>query len=407
MNPKRDTLELAHLYFIPKPHKPDCSLRPIVAAIHAPTTMMSQYLNDLLAPIYLQVARNTSVVNVIDLIRNLEQYVSDGHLKWNTLFIIFDVKNLYTMIPRHYGLEVFRRFLERHLKRSKIGTLSIDDLMKMASIVLDNNYFIYQGKYYQQIRGGAMGSAFTQTFANIYMFGWEQELSQYQLSSNAIYRRYIDDVFMTTNLSQDQIKIQLDKVAKKDPNIEITYGIASCVDFLDVIIINDNGKLITSIYHKPAAEPYILPYTSDHPRHVHRNIPYAALLRAARLCSNIDDFHMERVRIDMSLLLNDYPPAFISKHFLRFFQINKVLPILQQSDATMYDKLHNMLLHQPTRREKQLQKQSSIDNTGIPEFLLRDKPWNANILYVPHRFETGPALTFKHRFRAWWKKYYI
>ncbi|CAF3179171.1 unnamed protein product [Rotaria socialis] len=53
MNPKRDTLELAHLYFIPKPHKPDCSLRPIVAANHAPTTMMSQYLNDLLAPIYL------------------------------------------------------------------------------------------------------------------------------------------------------------------------------------------------------------------------------------------------------------------------------------------------------------------------------------------------------------------
>ncbi|CAF3375169.1 unnamed protein product [Rotaria socialis] len=124
---------------------------------------------------------------------------------------------------------------------------------------------------------------------------------------------------MTTNLSQDQIKIQLDKVAKKDPNIEITYSIASCIDFLDVIINNDNSKLITSIYHKPAVEPYILPYTSDNPRHVHRNILYAALLRAARLCSNIDDFHMERVRIDMSLLVNDYPPAFISKHFLRFF----------------------------------------------------------------------------------------
>ncbi|CAM4985057.1 unnamed protein product [Rotaria socialis] len=170
MNPNRDTLELAHLYFIPKSHKPDYSLRSIVAAIHAPTTMMSQYLNDLLAPIYLQVARNTTVINDIDLIRNLEQYVSDGRLKLNTLFITFDVKNLYTMIPRQYGLEVFRRFLERHLKRSKIGTSSIDDLMKMESLVLDNNYFMYQGKYYQQIRGGAMESAFTQTFANIYIY---------------------------------------------------------------------------------------------------------------------------------------------------------------------------------------------------------------------------------------------
>ncbi|CAF4346110.1 unnamed protein product [Rotaria socialis] len=253
------------------------------------------------------------------------------------------------MIPRQNGQEVFRRFLECHLKRSKTGTLSIDDLMKMASLVLDNNYFMYQGKYYQQIR----------------------ELSQHQLSNNEIYGRYIDDVFMTTNLSQDQIKIQLDKVAKKDPNIEITYSIASCVDFPDVIINNGNGKLTTSIYHKPAAEPHILPYTSDHSRHVHRNIPYAALLSAARLCSNIDGFHMDR--------------HLSQKQFLRFFQTNKVLPVLQQSDAIMYDKLHSTLLQQSTRH----------------------KPWNPNFLYVPHRFATGPALTFKHRFRAWWKKYYL
>ncbi|CAF4155603.1 unnamed protein product, partial [Rotaria sordida] len=41
----------------------------------------------------------------------------------------------------------------------------------------------------------------------------------------------------------------------------------------------------------------------------------AALLRAARICSNVEDFDMERIRIDLSLLLNEYPPSFISKHF--------------------------------------------------------------------------------------------
>ena len=111
----------------------------------------------------------------------------------------------------------------------------------------------------------------------------------------------------------------------KDPNIRISYTIASVVDFLDVTISNDHGQLTTSLFHKSAAEPYVLPFTSDHPRHVHRNIPYAALLRAARICSNVRDFDLERVRIDMALLLNEYPPAFVSKYFNRFFELNNAL----------------------------------------------------------------------------------
>ena len=110
---------------------------------------------------------------------------------------------------------------------------------------------------------------------------------------------------MTTNLSFDQIKAKLDRADQKDRNIGIKYQIQSCVEFLDVIIQNDYGQLTTSVFHKPTADPYILPYTSDHPRHVHRNIPYVALLRAARICSNVHDFTIGRIRIDMSLLLND------------------------------------------------------------------------------------------------------
>ena len=40
-------------------------------------------------------------------------------------------------------------------------------IMKMARLVLDTNCFAYQNKYYKQIRGGAVGSTFTQVLANI------------------------------------------------------------------------------------------------------------------------------------------------------------------------------------------------------------------------------------------------
>ena len=77
---------------------------------------------------------------------------------------------------------------------------------------------------------------------------------------------------MTTNQSVDTITAELQQAANKDPNITINYRMNKTVDFLDVNIMNQGGQLRTAIYHKPAAEPYILPYTSDHPRHIHRNI---------------------------------------------------------------------------------------------------------------------------------------
>ena len=269
----------------------------------------------------------------------MEKYEADGHLTVTTKLITADVTNLYTMIPRIGALEALMRFLEKYSKRGKIGTLSIDHIMKMARLVLDTNCFAYQNKYYKQIRGGAMGSAFTQVLANIYMLEWEHGLIEHQISHNELYGRYvqiikqqvtfhiiiyfifryIDDIFMTTNLSTDAIQKELQKAQNKDINIKIDYKLDLCVDYLDVAVKNENGHLRTSIFHKPSAEPYILPYTSDHPHHMHRNIPYEALMRAAGLCSNVHDFDMERIRIDLALLLNDYPPDLFLNTFIAFF----------------------------------------------------------------------------------------
>jgi hypothetical protein len=94
--------------------------------------------------------------------------------------------------------------------------------------------------------------------------------------------RYIEDIFMTTN-DTSRIQIELEKAKKKDINIEIEYTIATSVNYLDVTLTNENGQLRTTVYHKPTPEPYYLPYTSDHPHRYHRNIPYSALIRAARL----------------------------------------------------------------------------------------------------------------------------
>jgi hypothetical protein len=133
---------------------------------------------------------------------------------------------------------------------------------------------------------------------------------------------------MTTNLPSDQINELLDTANTKDENIRISRSIGSTVEFLDVSIHNSQGQLKTTVFHKPAAEPYIVPFLSDHPRHVHRNTIKGALFRAVRLCSNVEDFDKERLSIKLTLLLNGYPPRFVSYHFKQFFEQNQAMSLL-------------------------------------------------------------------------------
>ena len=136
-------------------------------------------------------ARKTTYINGFDLIRALEKYASEGRLLPTTLFVTIDVADLYTMIPRQGALEALMRFLVQHLYRGRISSLSINDIMRMARLVLDTNYFAYKDKYYLQVRGGAMGSAFTMVLANIYMWEWEQSLIEHQQACGELYGRSV------------------------------------------------------------------------------------------------------------------------------------------------------------------------------------------------------------------------
>ncbi|CAF1599908.1 unnamed protein product [Rotaria magnacalcarata] len=349
MLPNLRNCELPHLYFIPKVHKINVPLRPIMSFKGSSAINISKFLNDLLAPIHLRVARKTTYISGTDLIRQLENYRNSSRLQSTTLFIIFDVTDLYTMIPRDGALDALARFLNKYSNNRKIGNLSIDTILRLSRMVLDTNYFAYNAKYYKQIRGGAMGSPFTMVLANIYMLDWEQKLIEDQESDKELYGRYIDDVFMTTNLSRADIIKRLDEANNKDPNIKITYTVQSAVDFLDVAIENKDQKLITSVFHKPAAESCVLPFSSDHPRYTHRNTIYCGLLRAVRFCSDVYHFDHERFNFELTLIMSGYPLSFINLHFKRFFEANKAMNVWKHIDDNTYQQLHRKLLYQSTR----------------------------------------------------------
>ncbi|CAF1403704.1 unnamed protein product [Adineta steineri] len=237
------TIELPHLYFIPKPHKIGTPLRPIISMIRSPAIGVPHFLDQFLRPIFDQTTRQTTFINDIHFVRRLVFYCSIGLLTPTTNFITFDVIDLYTMIPRNGALIALEQFLHEHARNGRINGMTINTLMKLAGAVLDTNSFVYEGKYYKQIRGGAMGSPFTMTLANIYMLKWEQSLIEHQKAHNELYGRYIDDVFMTTTLPLNQINILLDGANNTDENINITRSVGLTAQFLDVFLFNNQGQL--------------------------------------------------------------------------------------------------------------------------------------------------------------------
>jgi hypothetical protein len=92
------------------------------------------------------------------------------------------------MLPQEESLDILTELLIQFGYR-KVKGIPLDAIRKLARIVITENVFIYENKFYRQIIGGAMGSAFTLTLANIFMWNWEKERVRRQLASNEIYGR--------------------------------------------------------------------------------------------------------------------------------------------------------------------------------------------------------------------------
>ncbi|CAF1530832.1 unnamed protein product, partial [Rotaria sordida] len=113
-----------------------------------------------------------------------------------------------------------------------------------------------------------------------FMWKWQKEFVRRQDMIGEFYGRYIDDIFMTWNKSETELKKLLEQANTWHPNIKLAYKISQSLPFLDTLLMNNNGILSTAVYHKPAAEPYVVPFLSDHSRHTFVNVIQMTLTRA-------------------------------------------------------------------------------------------------------------------------------
>ena len=150
------------LYGLPKFHKPDVPLRPIVSFYSSPTYQLSKHLCRLLSSL---VGNSSSHFSNSS---NFITFINQQQLG-DEILVSFDVVSLFTKVPTDVAIKITRERLQGDHTLEDKTALTIDDITRLLEFCLQATYFSFRGKYQQQIFGTAIGSPVSVTVADIVM----------------------------------------------------------------------------------------------------------------------------------------------------------------------------------------------------------------------------------------------
>ena len=306
---------LGIMYGLPKIHKKDTPIRPILSAINTPGYNLAQYLVPVIAPL------TTSEFTVRDTFTFVEEITKIDSK--NTFMASFDVKSLFTNIPLEETISIIinelfqnKEVLEVKLENSgDIVYYNKTDFKSLLDLATLENHFIFNEDIYCQVDGVAMGSPLGPTLANAFMCHLEKaflkSFPEDQLP--LIYKRYVDDVFLVFR-SEEHVEPFLKFMNSLHKNIEFTCEREenNKLSFIGVDVERGEGNFVTSVFRKPTYTGLLTKFDSFIPERYKQNLISIMVYRAFHICSNYMNFHIEIEFLRDIFQKNGYP--------LNFFQ---------------------------------------------------------------------------------------
>jgi hypothetical protein len=323
-------------YITIKLHKTPTVGRPIVAGHSWITTNASKWLDFKLQDVVKRLP--TVLKDSTHLIKHLESTTFAP----GTSLATADITSLYTNIPTEFGIAAVQHIMGDQ----NYAKTEIDCVLAMLKTVLDNNYFRFQDRFLQQVKGCAMGTPCAPAYANIAVYYLEQQLLKtWYPSIIQGYWRLIDDVFLvlTPNFDTNRLSAFNDLLAGKIIFNFVTS--ASHIDFLDLTIykgdrFNKEGRLDIKVYQKPLNAYLYLPFNSFHPRAQMTAFITGELRRYVRNSSDINAYIEIRQLFFQRLRYRGYPWSIICKAAQRIQYKNrsKYLNLAETNTPTSVDK---------------------------------------------------------------------
>ena len=87
----------------------------------------------------------------------------------------YDVSALFTSVPIDQALKIIKDLLIKDPSLKDRTVMGIDGIILLLEFCLKNTYFSFQGQFFEQVEGAAMGSPVSPIVANLYMEYLEQK----------------------------------------------------------------------------------------------------------------------------------------------------------------------------------------------------------------------------------------
>ena len=156
-------------YGLPKIHKPDTPLRPIVSSCRSVTYGVAKELAKILKPL---VGKSPHHINST---QDFVEQVKHITLAPGECLSSYDVSALFTSVPIDPALKIIKDLLVKDSTFKDRTVIGIDDIILLLEFCLKNTYFSFQGQFFEQVEGAAMGSPVSPIVANLYMEYLEQK----------------------------------------------------------------------------------------------------------------------------------------------------------------------------------------------------------------------------------------
>ena len=296
----------------------DLKFRPIVGGPNSVSQRLSHFVDIILKPLCEKVP--SFIRDDLDFLNHLPTSVSP-----NSELITFDVVSLYTNIPHEFGIAAVSYWLEKH-RDTILPRFSKDFILDSLRLILQNNAFYFDSKYYIQEKGTAMGTKMAPTYATL-VLGYLENIMYENVESNygsnfAVYIkqnwfRFLDDCFILWNSDIPIENFQSD-LNSLNENIQFTLNRSKReIPFLDVLVqITEDNSIHTDIFSKSTDTHNYLNFKSSHPKHTKLNIPFNLASRIITI-ANTEASQTRRLEELKTFLRKQQYPESIIEHGIR------------------------------------------------------------------------------------------
>jgi hypothetical protein len=280
-------------YLLPKIHKqkdkwPNVKMpdgRPIVSDCSSESYRVSEFLDYHINP--LSITHSSYIKDTYHFISKIRNTA----VPHNCFLVTGDITALYTNMDITRTIEIVRRQFAAHPKPNRPDK----ELLELLEITLRGNDFQFNGQWFLQIMGTAMGKRYAPGLANLFLLEFDEKAQTGFRIKPQHYGRFLDDILFVWMDTLESLKEFNNYLNSLMTNIVVTLCVHSDkVDFLDTTVFKhtteDMTTLQTKVFFKETDTHQLLHKTSFHPKHTAKGVLKSQILRFKRICSFKDDF---------------------------------------------------------------------------------------------------------------------